>query len=52
MTTSLDDYERLAIELARDAKRPAAINCESRRQPHENAKMPLFDTNLFTRRDA
>jgi predicted O-linked N-acetylglucosamine transferase (SPINDLY family) len=43
---SLDGYERLAIELARDAKRLAAIKANL---AAKRTKMPLFDTNLFTR---
>jgi protein O-GlcNAc transferase len=46
VTTSLDDYERLAVELARDAKRLAEIRTNL---AANRTKMPLFDTSLFTR---
>jgi len=46
VTTSLDHYERLAIELARDANQLAAVKASL---AANRTRMPLFDTKLFTR---
>ena len=47
IASSLDDYERLAIALATDPGRLAAIKMKL---AQNRATMPLFDTALFTRR--
>ncbi len=46
ITRSLDEYERLAVALARDPVRLAAIRARLLRNRHSH---PLFDTARFTR---